>query len=430
MKLVMWILALAFLVVLATVISLAVGLCTSIREGEFYFLEGDLLEEGDVSPVINHNGPYSIPQWSVDGTRIVSSFLNLLVYPKKFDYKSRNEVTTYVVTSNGKGIVSVQDAGEATISPDGYRIAFAIHPSSLMGTSGLDGLNRDAFPQARGQYPVWSPQGDKIAFVRIEPDGRRFLIFPHKPSGVFTIAPDGSDLRKIGTINIPGDSEERPIEYNGSLTWSPDGESLYFLNYQQDTIYRVDTDGSDLEEWFVLPLTGNVARYPIRSPLAWSPDGQRMAFVALANDRSLKLYNLEKDGSGFREALATSVHESGSARTMTISSLEWSPDGNHMLITFKNFPGGRSIPESVNRKVLVVDMRNSQVQQVGYGPAASWSPDGTRIVVARNYGRSEAEDIGDDIALLTMSPDGSDVQILARYRDERLILEDRLNEGN
>ena len=439
-----WIFALASIAVtlalLATVITFAVGICTSVREGEFYFLEGDLLEEGDVSPVIDYDGPYSTPQWSVDGTRIVSSFHNLLVYPEDFDYKSRDEVTTYVVSSDGMGIVFLRYAGEATPSPNGEHIAFTRYPGhwirandirdAAIGTSGLDGLHRSAFNEPRGQAPVWSPQGDRIAFVRLEPDGRRFFLFPHKPSGVFTMEPDGSDLRKIATISIPKDPNERPMEYNGSLTWGPDGESLFFLNYEQDAIYKVNADGSGLDEWFVYPPRGGEARYPIRSPLAWSSDGQRMAFVALANDRSLRLYTLEKDGFGFREVLTASVYESNNARTIKISSLEWSPDSNRMLIAFKNFPRSRSIPESVNGRLLVVEMRDSQVHQVGWGLGASWSPDGSRIVIARSHVRGVANDIGDDIALMTMAPDGSDVKILARYRDRGLILEKRLNEGS
>ena len=58
-------------------------------------------------------------------------------------------------------------------------------------------------------FPVWSPRGDLIAFVR-RLDGDDFE--------VFTIRPDGTDLRRL--TNFKGN--------DAHLAWSPDGEKIVF----------------------------------------------------------------------------------------------------------------------------------------------------------------------------------------------------------
>ena len=336
----------------------------------------------------------------------------------------------------------MKNAGEATISPDGYRIAFANHPDTVIGTSGLDGLNRDAFPDAKGQSPIWSPTGDRIAFVHLEPNQKRFFFFTQKPSGIYTMAPDGSDLRRIATISIPEDQNVKYKIYNGSLTWSPDGESLFFLNYEQNTIYKVKADGSDLDAWFVHPTSESEARYPIRSPLSWSPDGELMAFVTVPSEGILRLHTVGKDGSVVRELALTDSHwDEVRFGRMIVSSLKWSPSEGKVLIAFRPRIPVESIWNSDNelydQRLYVVDVWNSQVNQIGQGAAASWSPDGTRIAVVRALWGGDLINLvrtpgwhENNTALLTMDPDGSDINILARYDWKgHLILEERLNEG-
>ena len=119
---------------------------------------------------------------------------------------------------------------------------------------------------------------------------------------------------------------------------------------------------------------------------------------------------------------------------MTVSSLEWSPDGTRILIAFRppihlDYLLGLD-SASYNQKLFLVHLRNSQVEEIGRGFSASWSPDGSRIAVARaQLGEStQTSDDRNDIALLTMAPDGSDVQILVRYHLRGdLILERKPN---
>ena len=288
------------LAVVAMVLFFAVSICTSVGQGEFYFIEGPGVLD-DAPPPTEFKGPDRIPQWSKDGLHIVSSFMHIQGPPE-----SASVATSYLVTPNGQRIISVEDAREATISPSGSRIAFTSYPGRLVrndgvfpviGTSDINGLNRSVYQGERGQKPTWSPQGDRIAFVRVEPNQKRFFFFTQKPSGIFTIAADGSDLRKIASISIPEDPDRRSKIYSGEMSWSLNETSLYFLNYQQDVISKADADGSNLDDWFVYRTSESEAPYPIRSPLAWSPDGELMAFASFPPNGIITLHIVGKNGS-------------------------------------------------------------------------------------------------------------------------------------
>jgi TolB protein len=70
-------------------------------------------------------------------------------------------------------------------------------------------------------FPVWSPRGDLIAFVRrIEGDFE-----------VFTVRPDGTDLRRL--TNVKGN--------DAHLAFSPDGEKILFsstrMGFKDEAVY-------------------------------------------------------------------------------------------------------------------------------------------------------------------------------------------------
>jgi TolB protein len=70
-------------------------------------------------------------------------------------------------------------------------------------------------------FPAWSPRGDLIAFIR-KIDGN---------FEVFTIRPDGKDLRQL--TNSPGNEAH--------LAWSPDGQRLAFastrMGFKDEALY-------------------------------------------------------------------------------------------------------------------------------------------------------------------------------------------------
>lgn len=102
-------------------------------------------------------------------------------------------------------------------------------------------------------YPVWSPDGKKIAFRKI---------LGEMNSEVFVADSDGSNQRNL--TNHPA--------FDGWPSWSPDGKQLVFAsnrraNYQ---IFVMNADGSDVR---LVANTDGRATEP-----RWSPDGNKIYF--------------------------------------------------------------------------------------------------------------------------------------------------------
>ena len=144
-------------------------------------------------------------------------------------------------------------AGSPNISPDGSRIIYAAFNKGdflpwnedhwEIVASDPNGSNRKTLVKSRGlkASPVWSPEGSLIAFVS---SGNQKAPHLRKPAQVFTMAPDGSNLKNI-TPSIMADHIAPPV-------WSPDGRLLAFVTisfsqlFPAGTSYTVGSAGSGL----------------------------------------------------------------------------------------------------------------------------------------------------------------------------------------
>jgi TolB protein len=137
-------------------------------------------------------------------------------------------------------------------------------------------------------FPVWSPDGRRIAFVSELFGGR----------GLQVMNADGSGRRTL----LHGVNGSHP-------TWSPDGRRIAFGSShlaEFSELYLVNADGSGLRRLAERGLA------PV-----WSPDGQTIAFVRDFVGRSVpEIYVMNADGSGQRR-----VTHGGSAP----GAYTWSP---------------------------------------------------------------------------------------------------------
>ena len=303
----------------------------------------------------------------------------------------------------------------ADVSPDGHRIVYATC-DFVIGTSRDDyeiavfelrsgGQYRLTDKSYLDHYPVWSPNGSRIAFVGVPVDD-----FNDLGARLYTMATDGSDLRSLVSVIRPFNPPQvEALEQESALlnlrgvalfppVWSPDGKKLAFLVYEGEyfpfrkMLYTVRIDGTELTR-----IADDVV-----SVASWSPDGQRLAVAKYTGETggTIALFTLAADGSNPKQITTTIEREksqsSSSLSESNINTVSWSPDGSQILYSC-DF--GACVVHV--REGKVTNLANSLTNPDVPYPAA-WSPDGTRIAVYLP-GLSQ---------LYTVSREGTDVRVL------------------
>jgi Tol biopolymer transport system component len=167
------------------------------------------------------------------------------------------------------GTVGPPDTGpyaSPDLAPDGRRVAMgravAGNIDIWLMDAAADAWSRFTFGSGVSNYPVWSPDGRRLAFAKTKTTTARM----YKSSQIFEKPSDGSgDERLLFQFNS---SAVWPVD------WSRDGRTLLYS--RQDP----KTDG----DLWALPLTGDRIPFPVvRTPFLedegqFSPDGRWIAF--------------------------------------------------------------------------------------------------------------------------------------------------------
>jgi Tol biopolymer transport system component len=220
------------------------------------------------------------PAWSPDRRRI--AFVRAIPDSQRFGF---TEEAIYVMNSNGSGERRLTSRGslanEPVWSPDGQRIAFA---SDRDGNYEIYVMNTDGSSQRRltqnrvwDSHPSWSPDGRKIAFAS-DRSGK------FAKSDIYVMSADGSFPRRL--TRSPA-SDRAP-------DWSPDGRTIAFTS---------DRDGND--EIYLMNASGRASRRLTRSRAfdsspSWSPDGRRIAFASEPQTAKTDIWVMDADGSRSR----------------------------------------------------------------------------------------------------------------------------------
>lgn len=213
--------------------------------------------------------------------------------------------------------------------------------------NGMRNLTNDPVYFYDDYYPLWSPNGDKIAFAS-DRDGY---------DKIYLVNSDGSQLTRL--INITNN--------DGGYSWSPDGSQLSISSEKSgsDEVYVINADGSNM-----VPLT-NFSSNEISSHMTyWSPTGSQIAFSAYhwvsIYARWNEAYLMNADGSNLENITIGSKTE----------ILSWSPNGTKLLIR-----SGQNIND-VYDDLYVMSLPGHeiiQLTQTGLVAGATWSPDGNQI---------------------------------------------------
>ena len=293
----------------------------------------------------------------------------------------------------------------ADVSPDGSQIVYSTCEYSIdvlpsgkvnvyeIAVVNIDGTERRRLtnsPEFEG-YPVWSPDGTRIAFMA---NHRPF--WDWRSSSVLAMAEDGSQVRELPNP-ATGIRIAPPL-------WSPDGQFLASVGTDKQTgeriLYTVEVDS--LEVGLVVELDQWVGN-------PWSDGEQFLAYSGVGDRENQGVYVVRPDGTDLRMV----------AETERLYGMSWSPDGQFLAF------GGR---EGQVAGIYVVRPDGTDLQQVVdglIGYPGYWSPDGSKILIFASSGglyvvgsggsnlrQLDLSDPEVTYKIVRWSPDGSRIAVL------------------
>ncbi|MGM0546121.1 MAG: TolB family protein [Bacteroidota bacterium] len=210
-------------------------------------------------------------------------------------------------------------------------------------------------------------------YPAISPDGTQVVFWQQNPSA-------GSNYGTIRIINADGSSPKKLTEQEYGAThpvWSPDGKEIAFS--QGKKIRVMNADGTERKA-----ITDDT-NYDFAP--SWSPDGESFVFSSDGENSSRDIYVLDIGESGRTNLTDNDFYNNYPA---------WSPDGNKIA-----FLSNESDPDDIytaldlyimdvdgNNREKIADLAIAAVRSGDKASTPSWSPDGSKIVIADRNGSS------------------------------------------
>ncbi len=273
--------------------------------------------------------------------------------------------------------------------------------------------------------PMWSPNGDLLAFERGVGDKREIIIAQRNGSVVQTIYFETPEDEDAMQFFFPGITDT--ASYNAGMSWSTDGRSLAFMsnagsgNYdlylltdlgREETVRLTQHPGKDSHpHWspiagrlvFVSGRTGKANIFSMdlitrRSTQLtngpkmylypqWSPDGQQIAMIYGANENH-DIYLIQDLTQPFKSTRALTTWAYDDLRPI------WSPDGRKIAFYSNYNPQGDQKLWSIivvaadgsdpteGAGLIAKVVARQVIPDIEQGPA--WMPDSQHIVYIKN----------------------------------------------
>ncbi len=196
-------------------------------------------------------------------------------------------------------------------------------------------------------FPTWSPDGTKIAFLSQKTSGG---------SAIFLMNWDGTSKEELTPVNLTPN--------HWSMTWSPDATEIAF---------------QDDRNVYIVNVVSHVRRFlTAGSEPAWSPDGAKILFsIKISSGSGLPatpLHTINPDGTNLQP-----IERLGEGWTYDVDS-SWSPTGGAIVFRVVDFANEDVISTARadgSGRRQVYDQYALGINQ----PAKpDWSPDGNKIV--------------------------------------------------
>jgi hypothetical protein len=210
------------------------------------------------------------------------------------------------------------------------------YPTILLG--GIDAVD-----------PAPSPDGSRIAFVGLGPNGNRDIYVANR---------DGTGMQRL--TDDPG-IDDQPA-------WSPDGTRIAFRSYRAERlgdIWVMNADGTNPVN--LTPGTGTAVTDAERP--AWSPDGSRIVY-AMGYSADRHIWSMRaSDGGDKRQLTSTTGRDSEPA---------WSPNGQVIAFSRRATDGSERILFMTPDGQMVYFPFGAPIA----GRAPAWSPNGEWVAYA------------------------------------------------